>query len=353
MDVWIQAGGSNTWGDNGAWDGDWVSNPPCTQPRPGLIKMWSVPNQTWVDAVKNVHTVGRTGGAPSDTTGVDIPFARALLDLGLSRQVGFVPAAMAGTSMFANWQPSNQDQYPKLVNQTRLAMKSIGKKGRLAGLVMMLGEGDAMLIYNTVSAYNPDGTVWSSYFGLLMSGMLEFLREELQDLNPNLPIIIALQAVQNRQRVYPWIESIRNQTIVMDLPNLVKADMEGCRIYQVDMASWDGWLGIDPSVGWQGIHLSRTGQCCMGQRMAVAYAKARTNFTKQPDNTNNKSLNETLVDEMSNWPFAPLIPPSPPLHPPNPPPMPPSPSPPPRPPMPPGAPNYTQLAIDMLYGKSG
>ncbi len=28
--------------------------------------------QTWTDAVTDVHTVGRNGGAPSDTTGPDM-----------------------------------------------------------------------------------------------------------------------------------------------------------------------------------------------------------------------------------------------------------------------------------------
>ncbi len=50
-----------------------------------------------------------------------------------------------------------------------------------------------MLIYNQVSEYNPDGRVWSAEFGLLMNTMLTYLRKELADLNPNLPVIIALQ----------------------------------------------------------------------------------------------------------------------------------------------------------------
>ncbi len=115
----------------------------------------------------------------------------------------------------------------KMVNQTRRAMQAVGRRGRLAGIVMMLvsacmlswgweclqwhaggmstgmkacaaravlqGEGDAMLIYNQLSDYNPTGRVWSEVFGLLMSTMLNFLRKELADLNPNLPVIIALQ----------------------------------------------------------------------------------------------------------------------------------------------------------------
>ncbi len=90
------------------------------------------------------------------------------------------------------------------------------------------------------------------------------------------------QAVQGRQRVFPWIQSVRDQISDMTLPsgNLVKADMEvgderpqgcgegrkegressftrgafgvqGCRIFQVDLSGLNGWLGIDASVGWQ------------------------------------------------------------------------------------------------------
>ncbi len=50
-----------------------------------------------------------------------------------------------------------------------------------------------MLIYNTPSVFNPTGQVWGSMFGMLMSSMLGFLREELKDLNPNLPVVIAKQ----------------------------------------------------------------------------------------------------------------------------------------------------------------
>ncbi len=40
------AGGSNTWGDNGPSDGDWVPDSPgCGDPIPHKIKMWSWPNQ--------------------------------------------------------------------------------------------------------------------------------------------------------------------------------------------------------------------------------------------------------------------------------------------------------------------
>ncbi|KAJ9534700.1 hypothetical protein QJQ45_013059 [Haematococcus lacustris] len=267
------AGGSNAVGENGAWDGG-GSDQPCVLEDPQRILMWAVRNQSWTAAVRNVHGVSLNNAAPSDATGPDIPFARALLASGTSQRVGIIPVAAGGTNLFNNWMPENNAFFDAMINQTRRAMAAAAPNARLRGMLMMLGEGDAMTIYNWNSAWNPQGVMWSYSFNSLMTRLITTARARLAQYHPLLPVALSLQAVTGRDRVYPYISVIREQTQAMQLPNLVKADMEGCAMYDVDFSSFNGYLGIYGWVGQQAIHLSRAGQCCMAQRFADAYLAA-------------------------------------------------------------------------------
>ncbi|GFH21817.1 SASA domain-containing protein, partial [Haematococcus lacustris] len=197
--------------------------------------MWSIVNQSWAAAVRNVHDVSNKGAAPSSTTGPEIPFARALIAAGASQLVGFIQ-----------------------------------------------GEGDAMTIYNSISAWNPQGIPWAYQYNPLMTRLIATARAQLVQWHPLLPVAISLQAVTDRDRVFPLISVIRDQTQAMLMPNLVMADMEGCPLYSVDFSGFDGYLGIYGWVGWQSIHLSRSGQTCMGQRFAAAYTAGKPHFVTPP-----------------------------------------------------------------------
>lgn len=90
----------------------------------------------------------------------------------------------------------------------------------------MQGEGDAMEIYNTVSAWNPLGTVWAEQFPALITYLIDSARRDLVQYNPELPVLLGVQKVTGRDRVYPWIGVIRNLTLELNLPNVLKVDME-------------------------------------------------------------------------------------------------------------------------------
>ncbi|KAL6755083.1 SGNH hydrolase-type esterase domain-containing protein [Haematococcus lacustris] len=258
--LWVRGSGGRLWvrGPGGRL---WVRGPGG--------RLWS-----WTAAVRNVHGVSHNNAAPSDATGPDIPFARALLASGTSQRVGIIPMAAGGTNLFNNWMPENNAFFDAMINQTRRAMAAAAPNVRLRGMLMMLGEGDAMTIYNWNSAWNPQGVMWSYSFNSLMTRLITAARARLAQYHPLLPVAISLQAVTGRDRVYPYISVIREQTQAMQLPNLVKADMEGCAMYDVDFSSFNGYLGIYGWVGQQAIHLSRAGQCCMAQRFADAYLAA-------------------------------------------------------------------------------
>ncbi|KAL6751352.1 SGNH hydrolase-type esterase domain-containing protein [Haematococcus lacustris] len=281
LDVWIVAGGSNAVGENGPWDGE-SSDPPLNQEEPAAIRMWSIVNQSWAAAVRNVHDVSNKGAAPSSTTGPEIPFARALIAAGASQLVGFIQVSVGGTNLFNNWMPENNEYFQAMINQTRLAMAAAGANARLQGMIMMLGEGDAMTIYNSISAWNPQGIPWAYQYNPLMTRLIATARAQLVQWHPLLPVAISLQAVTDRDRVFPLISVIRDQTQAMLMPNLVMADMEGCPLYSVDFSGFDGYLGIYGWVGWQSIHLSRSGQTCMGQRFAAAYTAGKPHFVTPP-----------------------------------------------------------------------
>jgi len=270
-------------GENGDWDGENYPDgiPDCGKPRPSKILQWSVNKQDWIPANHQVHGIGYFNQDPSTQMGVDITFARTLIDSGMSSRVGLVPMAMGGTNMFANWLPAMYGQYQTMIKETVKAMAAAGHTARLRGMMIILGEGDAMYINNFPTTYNPAGMFWSGQFGVLMKNMIETARQDLAPYNSLLPVTIALQAITNRDRVFPFLGVVREQIAALDLPNLVKGDMEGCPMYLVDYSGYNGYLGIWPEVGWQAVHLTRSGACCMGSRLANAYLTGFRNMVNQ------------------------------------------------------------------------
>lgn len=250
--------------------------------RSGVILMWSVRNQTWVDARHDIHDVSRLGNPPSNRTGIDIPFASAILGLNISTNVGFVPMATPGTSMFQSWRPSTNDKYPDMILQTRAAMVAATNSARLRGIIIILGEADALSVYNSLDPfYNPTGQQWGAGFSSYLTEFILGAQADLSQYNSLLPVIVAVQTTRDRDKAYPWMQSIRDQTWAIRAPNLIKADMDGCSMYKTDLSGWNGFMGMGPWIGNQSIHLTRSGQCCMGQRMAYAYQAAMLTLTNQ------------------------------------------------------------------------
>lgn len=70
------AGGSNAWGDNGPHEQNvdpsipW-EDPPCCAER-DTITSWSIIDQKWTPAVKNIHWNSQREWGPNNVTGPDM-----------------------------------------------------------------------------------------------------------------------------------------------------------------------------------------------------------------------------------------------------------------------------------------
>ncbi len=76
-----------------------------------------------------------------------------------------------------------------------------------------------MLKYNSPQAIFH---TWSADF----QAMVTYLRTELVKYNPELPVVLAVQRVAGRDRVYPFIGQVKQQQEAVVMSNVMKAQME-------------------------------------------------------------------------------------------------------------------------------
>eukprot|EP00955_Chlamydomonas_euryale_P059483 357392-Chlamydomonas_euryale.AAC.55 len=153
--------------------------------------------------------------------------------------------------------------YHQLVNMTHAAMDAAGPLARLQGMLFMEGEGTAMTQYNR--EHEPIAETWSQDF----TSTLTRLRHDLSMYNPCLPVVLAVQKVGDRERVYPLIGTVRKQQQELKIQNCFKADMEPYEMYPVDFTEIYG-----EAIGKQSIHFTATGSCDMGVEFAASYIAA-------------------------------------------------------------------------------
>jgi len=114
--------------------------------------------------------------------------------------------------------------------------------------------------------------LWTTDFIAMVNG----LRSDLAQFNPTLPVILAVQRIANRSRVYPLIGQIKAQQENITMTNLLKARMEDHQMYSVDFSE-----GFGKEVGMQAIHFTKQGSCDMGVDFAWQYITGFKNLTGQ------------------------------------------------------------------------
>ncbi|KAL6756885.1 SGNH hydrolase-type esterase domain-containing protein [Haematococcus lacustris] len=263
IDIWILAGQSNMVGEN-AVDGTDGSllGPDCFQPAPGRLRMFPISTYTWTDARPCVGCISNgcagSGDACRLVLGPDMAFGNALLAANVSSRVGFVPTALGGTSLNVDWAPNTPGGlYGRMINATRAAMAAAGPNARLRGMLWVQGESDAL---------HPAGGYYiAAAYAQNMRNFMARARQDLAPFHPKLPVIMAMQAVTNRDTIFPWIWILRFQQeeLMADASQqpLLAVDMEGLSFfYQV--------IGGSPP---QWVHLSHLGVCQLGRAMAARY----------------------------------------------------------------------------------
>ncbi|KAJ9529285.1 hypothetical protein QJQ45_007967 [Haematococcus lacustris] len=267
LDVWILAGQSNMVGEN-AFDGTDYSRmgPDCVQPRPGRLLMFPLATRAWTDAQPCVGCIsnGCTGSTCGLTLGPDIAFGNGILAANLSYRVGFVPAAIGSTSLKLSWSPG-VDRYNAMVNGTWAAMRAAGPAARLRGMLWVQGESDA---------YYPQDIVAAANYAANLRNFLAAVRKEFASLHPRLPVVVARQAVVNRDTLFPWIRIVRDQQdeVLRDPTQqpLPAVDMEGLEFFNATLP------GVIP----QWIHLSHLGVCQLGRSMVASYQQSGQQFVR-------------------------------------------------------------------------
>ncbi|KAG1677037.1 hypothetical protein FOA52_001206 [Chlamydomonas sp. UWO 241] len=248
-------------GDNAGWYGPW---PDLGDPLPGRLLTFPRDTCQWENAVANVGL--RCYGQHVDNNmGPEMCFGRTLLDANISSRVGFVPVALGGSVLARDWAPSMNLMH-QLTNMTRVAMQAAGAGARLRGMLFIEGEGSAMDLYN--SPENPIAHTWADTF----RSMVLQIRSDLAYLNPCLPVVMAVQRIADRNRVFPLIDVVKAQQQAVDMPNVFKADMEFWEMYPVDFTEIYG-----AEVGLQSIHFTASGSCDMGIALAQSFIGASDN----------------------------------------------------------------------------
>ncbi|KXZ52686.1 hypothetical protein GPECTOR_9g732 [Gonium pectorale] len=252
VDVWIVAGQSNAVGDNEA---DGIPMPAAAAPLPGRILAFDC-GGVWMDAQPNTHT-GVHGYSRGDSVGPDMAFARALLALGLSGRVGFVPTAKGATSLFADWRPGGggggAELYGAMIARTRAAMAAPmpgGGTGRLRGMIWVQGEADAE---------EKAGPGPSAAYGANLAAFIAAARKDLAAFHPQLPVLLGVMPLRKRD-CFPHLPAVRAAQLALTLPALVKVDLAGFEFFE--------------EYGGFHVHLTKDGACALGAAMAHAYYAA-------------------------------------------------------------------------------
>jgi len=253
-------------GDNAGEPSPW---PDEARPRPGKLLMFPWKQGEWVDAEPNMHLLSY-GLQVHNSFGPGMCFGTELLSSGASSSVGLIPIALGGSTLAEDWVP-NKLLYNYIVGVTKQAMAKAPAGAVLRGLVFMEGEGSALAKNNRLSTYLSFG--WDSDFGRMMLG----LRADLAALNPLLPVVLAVQRIAGRDRVFPFIAQVKQRQEGMALANMLRATMEEHEMYLQDFTEMFG-----PEVGKQAIHFTKTGTCDVGKALAQAYIDGRASLVDQP-----------------------------------------------------------------------
>ncbi|GAX78232.1 hypothetical protein CEUSTIGMA_g5674.t1 [Chlamydomonas eustigma] len=257
FDIWILAGASNMVGDNaGYYNETW---PPEANPIPNQILMFPQGVNQWIKAEANVGLASYNESNVHNSVGPEMCFSHALLNSSISTKVGLIPMALGGSILADGWTPPGF-LYTNTIKMTEAAMAAAGPNAKLRGILFIEGEGTAMPMYN--DPY-PIAATWSSNFTTMVQG----LRKDLAMYNPNLAVLLGVQRIDNRDRVYPLIGLVKQQQQAIVLPNLMKSQMEDKQMYPVDFTEIYG-----PQVGVQQIHFTKWGACDMGWDMAAQYS---------------------------------------------------------------------------------
>ncbi|GFH19341.1 SASA domain-containing protein [Haematococcus lacustris] len=115
-----------------------------------------------------------------------------------------------------------------MVNGTWAAMRAAGPAARLRGMLWVQGESDA---------YYPQDIVAAANYAANLRNFLAAVRKEFASLHPRLPVVVARQAVVNRDTLFPWIRIVRDQQdeVLRDPTQqpLPAVDMECVPIYTI------------------------------------------------------------------------------------------------------------------------
>jgi hypothetical protein len=227
----------------------------------------------WVVAKPNVCLFAQSGEAQIGeellSMGPEMAFAKTLISGGGSQRVGFVAVTWGGSSLFGEWVPPSQERQggtlppllAKLISQVHLAMAHAGPHATLRGMVWVQGEGDATIVA---------GRTHAAMYGVNMERLVNTVRAELSAYHPQLPVVMAVQSTTGRDKVLPFIDLVRRHQQVLEMPGLLKVDMEGLEMLPVDFTEMYG-----SDVGVQRLHVTKRAMCTFGEAMAGVYLAAR------------------------------------------------------------------------------
>mmetsp|Transcript_6239 Transcript_6239/g.13664 ORF Transcript_6239/g.13664 Transcript_6239/m.13664 type:complete len:264 (-) Transcript_6239:416-1207(-) len=252
MDVWVLAGQSNTVGDNPN-DGDVI--PEVAKSWPGKILAFT-PNDKWEDAIPNVH-VGVHGFPHENSVGPDMAFARILISLGISQQVGFIPTAKCGSNLYQEWMPGTEF-YSYMIARVHAAMAA-APEAVLRGMIWVQGESDALPEEPAPGKTRKAGKLVALQYGSNFTEFLGSARADLSKYHAELPCIMAVMSTKQREAKMPYIDIVRQQQMELDIPGVFKVDMQGFEFYP-------------QQPGGDLIHLSKSGVSALGTAMAYCYS---------------------------------------------------------------------------------
>ncbi|KAK3007695.1 hypothetical protein RJ639_013304 [Escallonia herrerae] len=229
--IFILAGQSNMAGRGGVvnniWDG---FVPPESRSNPAILRLSS--QLEWEEAHEPLHgdiDVRKTCGV-----GPGMAFANDLLEKAPGFEgVSLVPCAVGGTSI-NEWARGTR-LYKDLVTRARAAVEGGGK---IRAILWYQGERDTVN-QEDAEAYKDK-----------LKELIVNLRAELHF--PLLPVLqVGLASGQG-----PFLETVREAQLEIDLPNVVYVDAKGLELER------------------DGLHLTTTAQVCLGEMLADAFLRS-------------------------------------------------------------------------------
>ncbi|KAK2965421.1 hypothetical protein RJ640_006940 [Escallonia rubra] len=229
--IFILAGQSNMAGRGGVvnniWDG---FVPPESRSNPAILRLSS--QLEWEEAHEPLHgdiDVRKTCGV-----GPGMAFANGLLEKAPGFEgVSLVPCAVGGTSI-TEWARGTR-LYKDLVTRARAAEEGGGK---IRAILWYQGERDTVN-QEDAEAYKDK-----------LKELIVNLRAELH--SPLLPVLqVGLASGQG-----PFLETVREAQLEIDLPNVVYVDAKGLELER------------------DGLHLTTTAQVCLGEMLADAFLRS-------------------------------------------------------------------------------